>query len=118
MTLTIFIDQNKPCEKCGMMGATQNGLCLNCISKKIKEQRKGGTMAAKGQQHLFGDQDFVINTLETERSGLQKEIEATHKAIESKQEKLDDLEGRVHNIILSLESIRKATKMDKKKETA
>jgi peptidoglycan hydrolase CwlO-like protein len=116
MTLTITIDQNKPCAKCGAKGATQNGLCLTCISKKIKEQKKGGIMATKGQQNLFGDQDLVINTLETERSGLQKEIEATQKAIESKQDKLDELEGRVHNITLSLESIRKAVKTEKKKE--
>ena len=110
MTLTIVIDQNKPCDKCGAMGATQNGLCLNCISKKIKEQRKGETMAAKGQQHLFGDQDFVINTLETEKTVLQEEIKATMKSIETKEKILEELKSRVENISSSIVSIRKAAK--------
>ena len=110
MTLTIFIDQNKPCDKCGAMGATQNGLCLNCISKKIKEQRKGETMAAKGQQHLFGDQDFVINTLETEKAVLQEEIKATMKSIETKEKILEELKSRVENISSSIASIRKVAK--------
>ena len=116
MTLTITIDQNKSCAKCGAKGATQNGLCLTCISKKIKEQRKGGIMSVKEQQHLFGDQDFVINTLETEKSVLQEEIKATLKSIETKEEKLEELKLRIENISSSIESIRKAAKTEKKKE--
>jgi chromosome segregation ATPase len=113
MTLTIVVDPNKPCAKCGAMGAVQNGLCLTCISKNIKGQRKGGTMAPREQQHLFGDQDLVINTLETERAVLQEEIKVTLKSIENKKEKLGELESRIENISSSIESIRKAAKAEK-----
>lgn len=36
--LTININTDKPCSHCGAKGATDNGLCLECISKKIEER--------------------------------------------------------------------------------
>ena len=35
---TIIIDMDKKCSTCGKAGACQNGLCLKCISKKIKKE--------------------------------------------------------------------------------
>ena len=32
---TIHIDMNRACSECGKKGATQNGLCLTCIRKRI-----------------------------------------------------------------------------------
>jgi hypothetical protein len=113
MTLTILIDQNKPCAKCGAKGATQNGLCLNCISKKIKEQTKGGSMTEKAQQNLFGEQDLIVNTLETERTLLRDEIKATMKSIESKEKSLEEMKTRLGNITSSIDSIRKTAKTGK-----
>lgn len=115
MTLTIVIDQSKACAKCGAKGATQNGLCLDCISKKIKEQTKGGGMTEKTQQNLFGEQDFIVNTLETERTLLRDEIKATMKSIESKEKSLEEMKARLGNITSSIDSIRKAAKTEKKK---
>lgn len=34
-TPTINIDMNKKCSKCGKPGATDSGLCLSCVSKRI-----------------------------------------------------------------------------------
>ena len=34
-TPTITIDTDKACSRCGKMEASNNGLCLNCISKRI-----------------------------------------------------------------------------------
>ena len=135
MTLTITIDQNKACAKCGAMGATQSGLCLECISRKLKG-REGKRIMAKnlkervkagldergllikpGQQpNLFGERDFIVNTLETERKMLQDEVEATMSSIQKKEEKLDDLKERIENISSSIESIRKAAKTEGKKD--
>jgi hypothetical protein len=36
MTITINIDLEKPCPRCGKKGSVNNSLCLNCISKGIK----------------------------------------------------------------------------------
>ena len=38
----ITIDLDKRCSQCGAKGATQSGLCLDCISKRIS---KGGIMS-------------------------------------------------------------------------
>jgi len=114
MTLTIIIDQNKSCAKCGDMGATQSGLCLKCISKKLKGQ-EGRKIMAKAQQNLFGERDFIVNTLETERKVLQDEAEATMSSIQKKGEKLEELKERIENISSSIESIRKAAKAEGKK---
>lgn len=35
-TATIRIDFDKKCSRCGKPGATQNGLCLSCITRAIK----------------------------------------------------------------------------------
>lgn len=37
---TIRIDMDKACQKCGEKGATQNGLCLSCIEKRMSERSK------------------------------------------------------------------------------
>ena len=36
----IIIDEDKLCTKCGDPGATQNGLCLDCIAQKFNKVRK------------------------------------------------------------------------------
>jgi len=33
----IRIDLDAKCKRCGKSGATQNGLCLDCINKAIKQ---------------------------------------------------------------------------------
>ncbi len=33
---TINIDMDKNCSGCGKAGATDNGLCLECVGKKIR----------------------------------------------------------------------------------
>jgi hypothetical protein len=33
----IEVDLDRNCEQCGKPGATQNGMCLKCLSKKVKE---------------------------------------------------------------------------------
>lgn len=35
MTTRIEIDLDKKCKKCGEKGATQNNLCLKCITKAL-----------------------------------------------------------------------------------
>ena len=35
---SIDIDMDKPCTKCGVMGATQSGICLECATKSIKKR--------------------------------------------------------------------------------
>jgi len=34
-TPTIYINQDKPCVRCGKGGATQGGYCLKCIEKNL-----------------------------------------------------------------------------------
>lgn len=34
--INITINYDKKCIECGKKGATENGLCLNCINKAIK----------------------------------------------------------------------------------
>lgn len=46
---TIVIDQNKKCIECNKGGATNNGLCLNCINKAIE----GKPMKTKVGQTLL-----------------------------------------------------------------
>lgn len=36
MTLTITIDMDKKCKRCGKKGATQSGFCMKCISTGFK----------------------------------------------------------------------------------
>lgn len=36
MNIQINIDMDKKCPECGKGGATQNGLCLGCISKSMR----------------------------------------------------------------------------------
>ena len=33
---TLEIDMEKPCNVCGEMGATKNGLCLKCVTASLK----------------------------------------------------------------------------------
>ena len=42
----IEINMDKPCARCGKGGATQGGLCLECVSKKIIEKIKSERSAA------------------------------------------------------------------------
>jgi hypothetical protein len=39
-TPTITIDTDKGCSRCGEPGATQNGLCLDCIAKRFNTVKK------------------------------------------------------------------------------
>ena len=34
-TVEIIVDMNKKCFECGRKGATQSGICLDCLSKDI-----------------------------------------------------------------------------------
>ena len=36
---TLKIDMEKPCNVCGEMGATKNGLCLKCVTASLKTFR-------------------------------------------------------------------------------
>lgn len=36
MKLTIHVDMDRKCPECGKGGATQNGLCLGCITKSMR----------------------------------------------------------------------------------
>ena len=35
MTVEIIIDYDRKCSQCGVKGATQGGLCLKCIEKRL-----------------------------------------------------------------------------------
>ena len=39
MEVRISVDMNKKCSQCGHPGATQNGLCIKCVAKRIKIER-------------------------------------------------------------------------------
>ena len=41
---TISIDMDKPCTKCGVMGAMQNGICLECATDAIGKGAKKDVM--------------------------------------------------------------------------
>jgi uncharacterized OB-fold protein len=38
--ITININMDAKCKKCGKGGATQNGYCLKCIAESIKKDSK------------------------------------------------------------------------------
>lgn len=38
---SITVDMDKACKKCGTMGATESGLCLACVSKKVLPEDNG-----------------------------------------------------------------------------
>jgi hypothetical protein len=38
---TVEIDMNKPCTKCGQMGATGAGVCLECVSASLADNGQG-----------------------------------------------------------------------------
>lgn len=40
MELNITIDMDKRCKECGALGALDNGLCLRCAFKKLREKLK------------------------------------------------------------------------------
>ena len=37
-TMTIVINMDKPCVRCGKAGATDGGLCLRCVAEDIKQR--------------------------------------------------------------------------------
>ena len=49
-------------------------------------------------QPLFGGQDLIVNTLETELTEIKKEIKAIHKSIDNKKAKVLDLVERQANL--------------------
>ena len=40
MSFTIHVNLDEKCKRCGKAGATQNGLCMSCNIKDIKEKIK------------------------------------------------------------------------------
>ena len=96
----ITIDLDARCIECGAKGAAQNGLCLPCITKKIK---KGGTMGISIELSLIEELVLkakggkVIIQFETRISpgdfarlmNLQKKGNMMSAVIESPQAQLD-----------------------------
>ena len=39
-TPTITIDPDKKCKSCGKRGATQSGICLKCVVKRLKQGKE------------------------------------------------------------------------------
>ena len=50
------------------------------------------------QQPIFGEQDLIVNTLETELTEIKKEITTLNKAIANKKAKVLDLVERQANL--------------------
>ena len=50
------------------------------------------------QQPMFGEQDLIVNTLETELTEIKKEITTLNKAIANKKAKVLDLVERQANL--------------------
>jgi len=51
MTTTIKINLDKRCSQCGRKGATQNGLCLGCIKKRILEKMRKQPLYRRSETH-------------------------------------------------------------------
>ena len=70
----------------------------------------------QNQQDLFEENYFILNTLECERTEINKEIRATTKAIDRNQAKLAVLSGRRDNLSKSIKEEKKLiAKKEKKK---
>jgi hypothetical protein len=59
-TPIITIDMDRKCSECGRKGAAQNGLCLNCITKRI------GQITRKRREASMGSDEFLIEGMITD----------------------------------------------------
>lgn len=62
--LTINIDMDRKCDKCGKPGATDSGICLDCAAKRI------------GDYHITPRQNKVLTKISERVSGLLQERKA------------------------------------------
>jgi len=69
----------------------------------------------KGQAYLFGEKDFIINTIEAERTAIEKDIKGTIKSVEKKKEKLEELEERKANLTKAFNTLNVASVPEKLK---
>jgi hypothetical protein len=49
--LTISIDMDKKCGECGKGGATQNGLCLDCVTRVVEGKPMRSAMGKRYQAY-------------------------------------------------------------------
>lgn len=73
---------------------------------------------AENQQSLFGEVDMVFNTLHTELTIVNEEIEDKYKKISSLEEKIEILESRKEEIDKSIKIVAKSRKVEKVGKTA
>ena len=46
----IDVDQDRACRECGQIGATQNGLCMECTTRKVVEEGPNVNLLAPARE--------------------------------------------------------------------
>jgi len=73
--MTIQVDLDKPCRKCGSHGVAPTGLCFRCATKALQDETRGSArMDTKNDQQIdliiSTAVEMIISQLEDHRDGL------------------------------------------------
>lgn len=60
MNIQINIDMDKKCPECGKGGATQNGLCLRCITKSMRGRPMKSDLGRAHQKQIGATMKRVV----------------------------------------------------------
>ena len=99
--VTLNIDMGRACSRCGKTGATDSGICLACVVKRLKETP---TMAK--QDPLIPMSDDETRKAGLKLAGLVRELaimEADHAEIRKEQKlEREKLEQRIADVAASI----------------
>ena len=124
MPVTINVDMDKKCSRCGKNGATQNGICMKCMGNMVKKGElnhiikkvKGDRMNESENTKLVdGIRDMVDRLLEEKADHIGQAVELTEdgKVSVGIGVKIVETEIGVKEIKVSLRLVKERIKAEK-----